>query len=101
MFILTAVNTGNNMASVYDTSDNTNERIVLNVLAKEVCKGTIKVYGIARSGTQEARTEGSVQISNLGVSINITTAKEALARHYAQCGMPVQVARAKVGLPVA
>ncbi len=98
MFILTNINIDSNAAQVYDTTDNTVEGIALSVLADSVCKGYVKVYGISRQGSSEARAVGSVQVNNLGIAINANSAKTALMRFYIQNGVSAAEARRRVGL---
>lgn len=96
MFILTNINIPNNIAYVYDTKDNTNEGIRLDILAYQVASGKLKVHGL--SPLNKRKRADSITIPELNIAVSTQEAKEALASVYIKNGVDKHIAYNQVGL---
>lgn len=95
MFILCNINIPQNMISVFDTSDRSLDTVALSQVAVKVRESSIKVYGI-RKGI--VNSSDCVPVSQLGVSVCTSDAKNAMFRYYVSQGVDQAVAKQKVGL---
>lgn len=96
MFIMSNINIMQDLVSVYDTKDNTNDTVRLSILANQILSKKIKVYGVGSLAGM--KRSDAIPVMQLGIYISYNEAKEALATYYQQLGMSRQEARKKVGL---
>ena len=97
MFILTNIDTNQDLVQVFDTTDGTNDVIRLSVVAQNVLRKNLKIYGLGKIGNRMRGT--STPLPSIGVYVDIMEAKEAFATYYQNHGMPRQMARQRAGLP--
>lgn len=96
MFILTNIDTDQDLVQVYDTEDGTNDVVRLSVAARNVRSRGLKIYGLGRLGGKLRPT--STPLTALGVYVDVTESKEAFATYFQKTGMSREQARAKAGL---
>ena len=97
MFIMSNINIMQDLVSVYDTKDNTNDTVRLSILASQILNKRLKVYGVGSLAGM--KRSDVIPVMQLGIYVSYNEAKEALATYYQQVyGITRQEARARVGL---
>lgn len=76
MFILTQMNMAQGVFGVFDTSDGSNEKVNIGVLASRIRSGDIVVKGIHPYVSSD-----SMALQQYGISISVAEAREALNRY--------------------
>lgn len=98
MFILTNIDPRQDLVQVFDTEDGSNDVIRLSVVAQNVLKKGLRIYGLGKLSSRSRPT--SQALPGYGVYVDAIESKEAFATYYQKHGMPRQMARQRAGLPV-
>lgn len=115
MYILTNINIGKDEAVILDTDDNSNDRVSLTLVVKDILKGRYKVFGLKKLNTTiKAPTVQPLPLVNESeirkdlklnentkiplIGLDIIEAKQALATHYINKGMTREQAMRQAGL---
>lgn len=96
MFILTNIDTNQDLVQVFDTQDGTNDIVRLSIVAPNVTNKGMKIYGLGKISQRLKPT--ATPIPSLGVYVDAIEAKEAFATYYQKHGMTREQARMRVGL---
>lgn len=80
MLILTGVSLKYDLIQVYDTDDNTNERMSLSVLARKLRSKDLRIYGIREYNNGEFYPPDAHLVNQCGIVIIPSEAKTAMER---------------------
>ena len=96
MFIVVGMDAKNDVVSILDTKENVApSRISLYSLAHCITHNNLVVKGLPKTS---AASKNAIEIPNIGVSFDITQAKEALAKYFVMNGLFKAEARERAGL---